>query len=259
MKSTICTTLVGICFLFRRVGGELWPECFPETDPSKTYTGPEFKSMSSPRPLFCGRAWQNSTHRSSPQQKGVCAMRLKTIFALTAVLALPTTLSAAGLDNFYGVNMAACVPTGQTSARSVLFNSAGDASFRDGGFGEIILTCAIPNTLSRITKMTVRYKDDGVPGAGSQVVTALRQKRYVFNGISEGVDSAPSTIVEADSNAFVPPVISPQGYRDHQKNVLPTNGTLTFDHRRFFYYIQVNMRRPAGTTGPVTVAYVTLF
>ena len=52
----------------------------------------------------------------SAQQKGVCAMRLKTIFALTAVLALPTALSAAGLDNFYGVAMAACVPTGQTSA-----------------------------------------------------------------------------------------------------------------------------------------------
>jgi len=172
---------------------------------------------------------------------------------------LATTLSAAGLDNFYGVNMVACVPTGQTSAQSVLFNSGGDASFRDGGFGEIILTCAIPNTLSRITKMTVRYKDDGVRGAGSQVVTALRQRRYVFNGISEGVDSAPSTIAETDSNAFVPPVVSPQGYRDHQKNVLPTNGTLTFDHRQFFYYIQVNMRRPAGTTGPVTVAYVTLF
>jgi len=172
---------------------------------------------------------------------------------------LATTLSAAGLDNFYGVNMVACVPTGQTSAQSVLFNSGGDASFRDGGFGEIILTCAIPNTLNRITKMTVRYKDDGVRGAGSQVVTALRQRRYVFNGISEGVDSAPSTIAETDSNAFVPPVVSPQGYRDHQKNVLPTNGTLTFDHRRFFYYIQVNMRRPASTTGPVTVAYVTLF
>jgi hypothetical protein len=208
---------------------------------------------------FYGRAWQNSTHRLSPQQKGVCAMRLKTIFALTAVLALPTTLSAAGLDNFYGVAMAACVPTGQTSAQSVLFNSGGEASFRDGGYGEIILTCAIPNTLSRITKMTVRYKDDGLRGAGSQVVTALRQKRYVFNGISEGVDSAPSTIAEANSDAFVPPVVSPQGYRDYQKNVLPTNGTLTFDHRQFFYYIQVNMRRPAGTTGPVTVAYVTLF
>jgi len=193
-------------------------------------------------------------------------MRLKTIFALTAVLALATTSSADGttssadgLDNFYGVNMMACVPTGQTSAQSVLFNSGGDASFRDGAFGEIILTCAIPYTLSGIKLMTVRYKDDGVHGAGSQVVTALRQRRYVFNGISEGVDSNPSTIAETDSNAFVPPVVSPQGYRDHQRNVLPTNGTLTFDHRHFFYYIQVNMRRPAGTTGPVTVAYVTLF
>lgn len=181
-------------------------------------------------------------------------MRLKTIFALTAVLAPATTLSAAGLDNFYGVNMAACVPTGQTSAQSLLFNSAGDASFRDGGFGEIILTCPIPNTLARITKMTVRYKDDGVRGAGSQVVTALRQKRYVYNAPGAGVDAAPSTIAEADSNAFVPPIVSPQGYRDHQKDV-----AVTLNHRRFFYYIQVNMRRPAGTTGPVSVAYVTLF
>jgi hypothetical protein len=187
-------------------------------------------------------------------------MRLKTTFlVLTAVLAPANTLSAAGLNNFYGVNMAACVPTGQTSAQSLLFNSAGDASFRDGGFGEIILTCPIPSTLAQITKMTVRYKDDGVLGAGSQVVTALRQRRYVFNGITEGVDAAPSTIAQTDSNVFVPPVVSPQGYRDHQKNVLPTNGKLTFDHRQFFYYIQVNMRRPAGTTGPVTVAYVTLF
>jgi hypothetical protein len=185
-------------------------------------------------------------------------MNLKTTFALALMLAPATAASAAGLDNFYGVNMAACVPTGQTSAQSVLFNSAGDASFREGGFGEIILTCPIPSTLLRITKMTVRYKDDGIRGSGSQVVTALRQKRYVFNGI-EGVDAAPSTIAETDSNAFVPPVVSPQGYRDHQKNVLPTNGTLTFNHRRFFYYLQVNMRRPAGTSGPVTVAYVTLF
>ena len=87
--------------------------------------------------------------------------------------------------------MASCVPTGQTSAQSVLFNSAAEASFRDEGTGEIILTCPIPQTLSRITLMTVRYKDDGVPNAGSQVVTALRQKRYVFNGITEGVDSLP--------------------------------------------------------------------
>ena len=186
---------------------------------------------------------------------------MKKIFLL-AVLTLalaPGTLSAAALDDFYGVAMASCVPTGQTSAQSVLFNSAAEASFRDGGTGEIILTCPIPQTLSRISMMTVRYKDDGVLNAGSQVVTALRQKRYVFNGISEGVDSTPETIVETDSNAFVPPVVSPQGYRDHQKNVLTTNGTLTFDHRKFFYYIQVNMRRPAGTTGPLTVAYVTLF
>jgi hypothetical protein len=185
-------------------------------------------------------------------------MGFKTIFALTLALA-PSTLSAAALDNFYGVAMASCVPTGQTSAESVLFNSAAEASFRDGGTGEIILTCPIPQTLSRISLMTVRYKDDGVLNAGSQVVTALRQKKYVFNGISEGVDSTPETIAEADTNTFVPPVVSPQGYRDFQKNVLTTNGTLNFDHRTFFYYIQVNMRRPAGTTGPVTVAYVTLF
>ena len=82
-------------------------------------------------------------------------------------------------------------------------------------------------------------------------MTALRQKRYVFNGITERMNSAPETIAETDSNAFVPPVVSPQGYRDHQKNVSPTNGTLTFDHRKFFYYIQVNMRRPGGTTGPL--------
>jgi hypothetical protein len=186
-------------------------------------------------------------------------MRLKTIFALTLTLAPATTLSAAGLENFYGVAMASCVPTGQTSAESVLFNSAAEASFRDGSTGEIILTCPIPQTLSRISKMTVRYKDDGVRDAGSQVVTALRKKRYVFNSIGVGVDSATETIAETDSNAFVSPTVSPQGYRDHQKNVLPTNGTLTFDHRKFFYYIQVNMRLPAGTTGPVTVAYVTLF
>jgi hypothetical protein len=187
-------------------------------------------------------------------------MRLKTIVALlTLTLASATTLSAAALEDFYGVAMASCVPTGQTSTQSVLFNSAAEASFRDGGAGEIILTCPIPPTLSRISKMTVRYKDDGVLNAGSQVVTALRQKKYVFNGITVGVDSVPETIASTDSNTFVPPVVSPQGYRDHQKNVLPTNGTLTFDHRKFFYYIQVNMRRPTGTTSPVIVAYVTLF
>ena len=81
---------------------------------------------------------------------------------------------------------------------------------------------------------------------------------HVNDAIS-GVDAAPTTIAEADSNVFVPPIVSPQGYRDYQKNVLPTAGTLTFNHRQFFYYIQVNMRRPPGSTGPVSVAYVTLF
>ena len=107
-------------------------------------------------------------------------MGLKTIFALMLAFAPGTTLSAAALDNFYGVAMASCVPTGQTSAELVLFNSAAEASFRDGGTGEIILTCPIPQTLSRINLITVRYKDDGVLNAGSQVVTALRQKRYVL-------------------------------------------------------------------------------
>jgi len=168
-------------------------------------------------------------------------MRLKIAIALTMAVAPVTAVSAAGLDTFYGVNAAACVPTGQTSAQSMLFNSAADASFRAGGFGEIILTCPIPNTLARITKMTV---------------VALRQKRYVFNGISTGVDAAPSTISEADTNAFVPPIVSPQGYRDFQKNVGPT---LTFDHRRFFYYLQINMRLPQGSSGPVSVGSITLF
>jgi hypothetical protein len=81
--------------------------------------------------------------------QGECAMGLKTIFAFTLALA-PGTLSAAALDNFYGVAMASCVPTGQTSAQSVLFNSAAEASFRDGGTGEIILTCPICSATIRI-------------------------------------------------------------------------------------------------------------
>lgn len=187
-------------------------------------------------------------------------MRFKTTFALAMMLAPATALPAAGLSNFYGVSMAACVPTGQTSAASVLFNSAAEASFRDGAFGEIILTCPIPNTLSGVKSFIVRFKDDGTLGGGSQVVTALRRKSYTFNYISSSAstDSTTSTVAEADSNAFVSPVVSPQGYRDFQKFLLPSQGTYAFDHRKFFYYIQVNMRRPAGTAGPVTVAYVNL-
>ena len=187
-------------------------------------------------------------------------MRLKIFFGLATMIA-PATASAAGLDSFYGVAMAACVPTGQTSAQSILFNSAAEASFRDGGFGEIILTCQIPNTLARVRSFTVRYKDDGIRGAGSQVVAALRRKTFTFNGISSSTstDSVTATVAEADTNAFVSPVVSPQGYRDFQRFILPSQGAFSFDHRRFFYYIQVNMRRPVGTSGPVTVAYVTMF
>ena len=113
-------------------------------------------------------------------------MGLKTIFALTLALAPGTTLSAAALDNFYGVAMASCVPTGQTSAQSVLFNSAAEASFRDGVQVDHPDLSHPANAQARISLMTVRSKDDGVLNAGSQVVTALEQKRYVFNGITEG-------------------------------------------------------------------------
>lgn len=186
-------------------------------------------------------------------------MNLKAIFALILTLTSATVLSAAPIESyFYGVAMASCVPTGQTSAQSVLINSAAEASFRDGSTGEIILTCPIPQTLKKINHMRVRYKDDGVLHAGSQVVAALRQKKYAYNGIIVGPDSVPETIAQLDSNAFVPPVVSPQGYRDLLGDVDQTNGVLILDHFQYLYYIQVNMRLPAGAIGPVTVSYVRL-
>ena len=186
-------------------------------------------------------------------------MHLKKTALIAFLILRSNQADAAAPDNFYSVAPAACVPTGQTSSLSLLFNSAAEASIKDGGSGEVILTCPVPSSLATAKTITVRYKDDGVKGTGSRIVFALRRKSYVFNGLTGDRDSSTETVASIDTDAFVSPIVSPQGYRDNQKNLLATNGAMTFEHRKFFYYIQINMTRPAGSTAPVTVAYVQLF
>ena len=186
-------------------------------------------------------------------------MGRKKLILAASLLLVPGSVGAAAPDNFYGVAPAACVQTGQTAAQSIVFNSAGEASFRDGASGEIILTCPVPSSLSHAKTITVRYKDDGLLRAGTRVVFALRRKSYVFNGVTGDRDSSAETISSVDSDLFASPIVSPQGYRDNQKNLTINNSDLTFDHRKFFYYIQINMTKPSNSAQPVTVAYVQLF
>jgi hypothetical protein len=186
------------------------------------------------------------------------AMGAKFRWTLAIFVVTPVALAAAPPADFYAVPMAACVPTGQSSSQSVLFNSAGEASFREGSSGEIILTCQIPQTLSKFKRLVVRYKDDGLQNSGSQVVAAFRRKTIIYGGLIADRDSTVETVVEINTNTFTSPLVSPQGYRDSQAYASGSQLSVSLDHRKYVYYVQVNMRRPSNATGPVTVAYIAL-
>lgn len=141
---------------------------------------------------------------------------------------------------------AGCVPAGQTAAAVGTFNSAGDSKFAALKTGEIILTCPVPSSLSGARFFGMTYRD---PDARTHVRAVLRQKELSNGAVSD------VTWARLDSNSFP---AAPSTVRVSALAPQACNGTgFVFDHDRFTYYIQVNMRRTAASAD-VLLAWVDL-
>jgi hypothetical protein len=141
---------------------------------------------------------------------------------------------------------AGCVPTGQTSATHVNFNSAGRTSFRDPNVGEIILTCPITHPLQiggDAAALTVAYRDPDGVGTTSRVVVALRR----MNQQTGAVD----TIASFDSNTSNATGFAVDG------TVIGRCFSNSIDQNTFYYYVQINMTRNTSPAG-VEIAAVAI-
>ena len=146
--------------------------------------------------------------------------------------------------NTWSIVGAGCIPTGQTTARSLIFNSAGDVSFATGKTGEIIVTCPVPDFIDSATGMSVVYRDSDGAGTSVNVQANLRKKDLTTGEASDA---------GAIFNSNTGPISGPAGYAVAGA-VLgnPCNGNLFhFDHNRYAYYVQINMKRSNTTQGAI--------
>jgi hypothetical protein len=157
----------------------------------------------------------------------------------TPAFAHPTNWSMAG---------AACVPTGQTASSVGTFNSAGDVGFPAGRTGEIIVTCPVHSSIVSATGLSVTYRDTDGQANGVRVSAALRQKNLANGSVSNVLNNS------FDSNSFP---AAPNYARNGILIGNPCNNvTFNFDHARFTYYVQVNIRKT--TRAQVLLASVEL-
>ena len=166
------------------------------------------------------------------------AMILVVTAAMTTAPAIahPTTWSMAG---------AACVPAGQTASSVGTFNSAGDVGFAAGRTGEIIVTCPVHSSIVSATGLSLTYRDTDGQANGVRITAALRQKNLENGSVSNVLNNS------FDSNAF--PAVA-----NYARNGIlignPCNNVrFNFDHARFTYYVQVNIRK-TSTSAQVLLA-----
>lgn len=131
------------------------------------------------------------------------------------------------------------MPTGQTAAGVGTFNSAGDVGFQAGKTGEIIVTCPVHSSIATATGLSVTYRDSDGRENGVRITAALRQKNLQNGSVSNVLNNS------FDSNAF-PPVMT------YARNAViignPCNNvTFNFDHAKFTYYVQVNIRKTSAS------------
>jgi len=166
-----------------------------------------------------------------------------TIMVFGLVLGASSNTANAQVNTWSSVG-AGCVPTGQTSARALTFNSAGDVSFAAGKTGEIIVTCPVPAFIDSAVGMTVVYRDSDGAGTLVSVQANLRRKDLLTGQASDA---------DAKFNSDGGPFSGGAGYA--VAGVLignPCNGNLFhFDHNRYAYYVQINMKRSNTTQGAI--------
>lgn len=146
--------------------------------------------------------------------------------------------------NTWSIVGAGCTPTGQTTAGSLIFNSAADLSFATGKTGEIIVTCPVPDFIDTAVGMSVVYRDSD--GAGTLVnVQANLRKKDLFTGQASNAGA----ILNSNSG----PLSGTTGYAAAAVLIgNPCNGSLFhFDHNRYAYYVQINMKRSNAAQGAI--------
>jgi len=163
----------------------------------------------------------------------------KFIASISALLAAVPIAPASAHPTNWSMAGAACVPTGQTASGVGTFNSAGDVGLPAGKLGEVIVTCPVAATIVTAAFLKMTYRDTDGPGGGVQLIAALRQKR-LDNGAVSTVPGA-----QISSNAF-PPVAS---YAHRSVTIgAPCTNIFKFDHAKFTYYVQVNIRKTNANT-----------
>lgn len=163
---------------------------------------------------------------------------------IAGVTFLSTTDTALAQLNTWSVVGAGCVPTGQTTANSLTFNSAADVSFASGKAGEIILTCPIPDFIDSALGMSIVYRDSDAAGTQVNVQANLRKKDLIT-----GQASNAGALINSDSG----PASGPTGYASLGVIIgNPCNGSVfRFNHNRYAYYVQINMKRSATTQSAI--------
>lgn len=163
----------------------------------------------------------------------------KFIASISALLAAVPIAPASAHPTNWSMAGAACVPTGQTASGVGTFSSAGDVGFPAGKLGEIIVTCPVAATIVTAAFLKMTYRDTDGPGGGVQLIAALRQKR-LDNG---SVSTVPGASIS--SNAF--PAVASYAHRSVTIGA-PCTSIFKFDHAKFTYYVQVNIRKTNPNT-----------
>ena len=172
------------------------------------------------------------------------------ILCLSAFILSPALAPAARAQapTSWSLTGAGCVPTGQTAAGIGTFNSAGDSKFVAGHVGEIILTCPVPSSMPGAVAMSMTYRDPDGRLRSTGVRAVLRQKSLADGAVAD------VAWARLESNNFGP---APATVRRTVSAPNACNGSFTFDHDRFTYYIQVNITRTLAS-GDVLLASVDL-
>lgn len=133
----------------------------------------------------------------------------------------------------------ACEPAGAPIARDLYDSLAGKVRFREGKIGTIALICPISDDLgnTQLRSLRLTYRDgDGKEGP-SVVSAAIRRVRR-----SDGhVATLPNGDVSSnDSNAVNS---GPTGWATHQSGAPGRVLNHVLDLDKFYYYVQINLRR----------------
>ena len=163
----------------------------------------------------------------------------KFIASISALLAAVPIAPASAHPTNWSMAGAACVPTGQTASGVGTFNSAGDVGLPAGKLGEVIVTCPVAATIVTAAFLKMTYRDTDGPGGGVQLIAALRQKR-LDNGSVSTVPGA-----QISSNAF--PAVASYAHQSVPIGA-PCTSIFKFDHAKFTYYVQVNIRKTNANT-----------